>query len=276
MSARIRPMQAVAAGALAWPSSGFWVQPKFDGLGCIIDPRHGPRLLSGAEIPCRAVREALGDSRLNGLHGELTAPGGLEAAQSGFMRDGAPPAGWRFTAFDDVTVMTRPFEARLANMRRREDALPAFALISPARFAARLGDAVAAFAEVVADHRRQEAARQLDGLILKSPLRRYHEGKASAFRGEALKLKPMNEGEAEILDVRARRDDPHALASVQVRRDGADLWAPMAIDRAQARSLWADRTGLIGRDAVLRWWGLTSSGRPRHAVAVALRRDREG
>lgn len=274
MTLPVRPMLAVTAPTLKWPRSGFWVQPKFDGVGCLIDPALGPVTLSGQPIPCPAVRDALSHRALIGLHGELTAPGGLEAAQSAFMGSGQPPADWRFTAFDDLTAFSRPFEQRLARLRSKDDRLPDFALISPARHAATAAEAPEAFAAVVADQTAQDGRRHLDGLILRSPEQPYREGRASAYRGEAIKLKPSDEGEAEVLDVSARRDDQTAVGALQVRSAAGAVWVPAALPRDAARALWAERDSLPGRPATLRWWGLTSRGGLRNAIAVSIRRDR--
>ena len=273
MTRPVTPMLAITAPRLTWPTGGMWVQPKFDGLRCIVDPVAGPMLRSGEPVPCPAVRAALADAALIGLDGELTAPGGLEAAQSAFTGQGAPPAGWRFTAFDDLTAFSQPFARRLEKLRSRAAGLPPFALISPARHAATAADAAEAFAAVVADHRAQDPARDLDGLILRNPRFAYREGRASAHRAELVKIKPMDEGETPILDVAARHDDPDALASVMIHAAGRDQWVPAGLPRAEARRLWSERDGVIGRPAVIRCWGRTGRGALRHAVAVAVRRD---
>ena len=266
-------MLASTPSALTWPRSGFWVQPKFDGLRCLIDPVNGPITRSGAPLPCPSVRAALSDPRLAGLDGELTAVGGLEAAQSAFMGQGAPPQGWRFTAFDDLKSYSRPFEARLRSLRAQEAGLPTFALVSPARFAASAGDAAEAFAAVVADHRAQDASRALDGMILRSPDHPYREGSTTAHRAECVKMKPMSESEAPILDVAARHDDRRAIGSVLVAMPRGGAWVPAGLRRPDARRLWEERYDLEGQRAVIRRWGATARGSPRHAIAVAIRRD---
>jgi ATP-dependent DNA ligase len=273
MTPTIRPMLASTPERLDWPRGGLWVQPKYDGLRCLIDPEAGPVLRSGEPIPCPEVREALSDPRMVGFDGELTAPGGLEAAQSTFTSQSTPPEGWRFTAFDDVTAFSQPFAVRLARLRAREAALPACALISPARFAATAGEAAEAFAAVVSDHREQDTRRSLDGLILRSPIRAYREGRTTAFRGEAMKLKPASEGEAFILDLTVRRDDRSAIGSIMVQVGTDAMWVPLAMPRDAARRLHRERDRTVGRQAVLRWWGITAKGKPRSAFAVAIRRD---
>lgn len=271
-TAPIRPMLAVTADYLAaWPAEGFWVQPKFDGLRCIVDPVLGPRLRSGEPIPNPHVRALLQDPAVRGLDGELCAPGGLEAAQSAFMGAGPPPEGWRFHAFDDLAAFSAPFTARLERLRRRR--LPPWAAAAPARRARAPDDCAAAFAGVLADLRAIDPATTVDGVILRNPARPYREGRASAHRGELIKVKPFDEAEAWLADVRARDDDGAALGAVQVQFGGQGLWAPVAMPRALARDLWAQRDALEGQAVTLRWWGLTGTGRPRHAIAVAIRRD---
>lgn len=270
----IRPMLAVTADyPVAWSPAGFWVQPKFDGIRCLIDPVAGPVTRTGQPIASTAVRELLSDPALIGLDGELTAPGGLQAAQSAFTGSGPPPAGWRFTAFDDLTAFGQPFSARQARLRRRAQAFPVFALASPARLAFAADDLPGVFAALLDDHRRQDPATQLDGFCLRAADRAYHEGKASAWRGELIKLKPMDEAEAVILDVTARSDDRAAVGAFQVRLGTLVFWTPVALDRAALQAMWSDRSALIGAAVTLRWWGTTARGLPRHAVAVALRRD---
>lgn len=273
MTRPVTPMLATTAPRLTWPQGGLWVQPKFDGLRCIVDPVAGPMLRSGETVPCPAVHAALSDPALIGLDGELTAPGGLEAAQSAFTGQGAPPAEWRFTAFDDLTAFSQPFSRRLERLRSRADRLPPVALISPARHAGTAAEAAEAFAAVVADHRAQDPSRDLDGLILRNPRFAYREGRASAHRAELVKIKPMDEGEAPILDVARRHDDPAALGSLMIHADGRDQWVPAGLPRDAARRLWRERAAIVGRPAVVRWWGRTGRGALRNAVAVAVRRD---
>lgn len=273
MSRPISPMLAVTAANVRWTPDGFWAMPKYDGLRCIIDPTTGPVLRSGSPVPCPAVREALSDRRLIGLDGELTAPGGLEAAQSAFTGHAAPPPGWRFTAFDDLSAFSLPFSDRLARLRSKADNLPDFATVSPARFAAGPDDAPGVFADVVCDQLAQDPCRSLDGLILRSPAWPYREGKASAHRGELLKVKPMSEGEMPILDIAARSDDAGALGAVRLACAGRSVWAPVGMRRGDARLLWTCRDSLIDAPAVIRWWGRTTAGSLRNPVMVAIRRD---
>ena len=274
---QIRPMLAVtAAYPLPWGPPGFWIQPKFDGFRCMVDPVAGPVTRTGAPIKNRHVREALSDPALIGLDGELTAPGGLEAAQSAFSADRPPPPGWRFTAFDDLTAFSRPFSDRLARLRRRGEGLPPWARVSPARLARGPDDLTATYAALLDDHDRQDPTTDLDGFCLRRADRPYHEGKASAVRGELFKVKPMSEGEAILLDVAGRGDDPHAIGAVQVRHCGRAFWAPFGMPRDLARALWRDRDGLPGAAVTLRSWGTTGHDLPRHAVAVAIRRDLDG
>lgn len=273
----LRPMLAVEAPRLTWGPDGFWVQPKFDGLRCLIDPTAGPVLRSGGAVHNPRVREVLSDPALAGLDGELTAPGGLEAAQSAFTSNRPPPAGWTFTAFDDASSPALAFAERLQRLRQRLAHLPAHVRAhvrpSPAQLASREVDAQGAFAAVITAMQAEGTPRALDGLILRRSGAAYHEGKASAFRGELIKLKPMSEGECPVLDLSARPDAPDCLGAVQVRHGGATVWAPAGMPRADARRLWRERDSVIGKSAVIRWWGTTARGLPRHAVAVALRRD---
>lgn len=270
----IRPMLAVTADyPVTWSPAGFWVQPKFDGIRCLIDPVAGPVTRTGQPIANTTVREMLSDAALIGLDGELTAPGGLEAAQSAFTGSRPPPDGWRFTAFDDLTAFGQPFSARQARLRRRGEAFPAFALASPGRLATAADELPDVFAALLDDHRRQDPATHLDGFCLRAADRAYHEGKASAWRGELIKLKPMDEAEAIILDVSARSDDGAAVGAVQVRLGSLVFWTPLALDRSTLQAMWSDQAALVGSAVTLRWWGTTARGLPRHAVAVAIRRD---
>ncbi len=268
----IRPMLAVlASGPIAFPPQGLFVQPKFDGVRCLIDPDTGPRLRGGGAIPNPHLRATLEDHRLAGLDGEITAPGGLQPAQSMVSGHLPLPEGWRFTAFDDVCAFSSGFSHRLQALRRRADRLPDYARISPTLPVARLDDLPDAVAALVAESASSTVA--LDGVCMRHPDRPYREGKAAAFRQELLKLKPMDEGERTVLDVAARADDPDCLGALEVSDQGRRFWAPAAMPRAEGRRLWGARTDLIGSQATLRWWGRTTGGALRHATALAFRRD---
>lgn len=260
-----KAMQPVTANLAALPLPA-WSQEKHDGVGAIVDPRAGLVSKEGHPIPNRAAREILGQRALWGAHGELIAPGGFEAAQSAFMGSGALPSGWRFMVHD-LAGSSIPFRDRLATAARMVSDLGAQDVvhISPARSVRSL--------DAVQGHLAEVVARGGEGLVLKCGTWGYREGKASAKRGEALKVKPIDETEAEILDVIARQDDESAAGSVTLRLGVRIFSAPVAMPRALASRLLTLKANLPGRLGTIRYSGKTRDGVPRCAAFIGVRLD---
>lgn len=243
-----------------------WSQEKHDGVGGLVCPSDGLHTKEGLALPNREVRAFLSQRALWGLHGELIAPGGFEAAQSAFMGSAPPPAGWRFMVFD-LAQSGMPFPDRLAMARRMVDSLGAqdTVQISPARSHRSLESVQQAFADVI--------GRGGEGLILRAGSWGYREGRASVSRGEALKLKPTDETEATILAASPREDDDQAVGSITLTAAGRVFSAPVAMPRVQAVGLWTQRANLPGRLGTVRHAGMTRDGAPRGAVFIGVRRD---
>ena len=243
-----------------------WSQEKHDGVGGLVCPSDGLHTKEGRPLPNRQVRAFLSQRALWGLHGELTAPGGFEAAQSAFMGSAPPPPGWRFRVFD-LAQSSMPFAQRLARARQMVDSLGAqdTVQISPARSHRSLDSVQDALAEVV--------GRGGEGLVLHAGSWGYREGRASVTRGEALKLKPTDEIEATILAVTPREDDADAVGAVTLTSGGQVFSAPVAMSRALAARLWTLRANLPGRPGTVRHMGRTKNGVPRGAVFIGVRRD---
>lgn len=260
-----KAMQPVTADLASLPLPA-WSQEKHDGVGAIVDPHAGLVSKEGHPIPNSAAREILDQRALWGAHGELIAPGGFEAAQSAFMGSGALPSGWRFMVHD-LAGSSMPFRDRLTTATRMVESLGAQNVvhISPARACRTLGE--------VHDHLAEVVERGGEGIVLKCGAWGYREGKASAKRGEALKIKPTDEAEAEILDVIARQDDEAAAGSVMLRLGARVFSAPVAMPRALAARLLTLKANLPGRLGTVRFSGFTRDGVPRCAAFIGVRRD---
>jgi hypothetical protein len=261
----LKPMHPVTADLSRLPFP-CWSQEKHDGVGGLVCPSMGLHTKEGLPLPNPEARAFLSQRALWGHHGELTAPGGFEAAQSAFMGSGALPSGWRFMVFD-LAGSSMAFVDRLAKVRQAVASLGAqdVVQVSPALCHRSLESVNEAFAEVV--------ARNGEGLVLKAGTWGYREGNASSTRCEAVKLKPTGELEGVIRSVRARLDDPDAVGSVTLEYAGRLFSAPVAMPRAQAASLWTQRGNLPGRLGTVRLCGKTRDGAPRGAVFIGVRRD---
>ncbi|MEH0194598.1 hypothetical protein V7S57_02565 [Caulobacter sp. CCNWLY153] len=261
----LKAMHPVSADLSCLPLPGF-AQEKHDGVGGLVDPLAGLVSKTGQPIANKDARQLLSIPALWGLHGELTAPGGFEEAQSVFAASSGLPSGWRFMVFDHAGS-SAAFVDRLAMARRKVESLGAQDVVQivPARKVTTLAAVRDALEEVI--------SRNGEGLVLKCGPWGYREGKASSTRGEAVKVKPTDELEASILEVRARADDPEAAGSVLLDLGGQAFAAPVALSRAQAMRLMTQRASLPGRAGTIRFSGFTERGVPRCARFIGVRRD---
>lgn len=243
-----------------------WSQEKHNGVGGLVDPRAGLVSKEGLPIANRDAREILGQRALWGVHGELIAPGGFEEAQSVFATSSGLPSGWRFMAFD-LAGSSMPFIDRLAAVRRAVDSLGAQNVVhvSPATSHRCVASIQARLDEVVSNGG--------EGLVLHAGQWGYREGKASATRGESLKLKPEAEAEAEIMGVRPRQDDPTLAGALELKLGDVTFAAPLAVTKAQAARLMTQQANLPGRLATYRHAGFNPRGVPIAARVIGVRRD---
>lgn len=264
----LKPMHPVSCtlDALRARQGPYWSQVKHDGFRCIIDPDAGPVSKEGLPIANREVRDFLAQAGLEQVEGELIAPGGFEAAQAAFGGSAPLPEGWRFMAFD-LVGSAMPFPERLGVVRRLVDRLGVqdVVKVSDAACHRSFASFEPAYAETL--------ALGGEGRIVRVGQWGYREGKASLHRGEALKIKPTDEAEGVILDVRPREDDPEAVGSVELHAFGRDFSAPVAITRRDACRLWTRRANLPGRPGTIRFDGFTAAGAPRGARFIGVRRD---
>lgn len=260
----LKPMLAVTADITRVPFP-CWSQEKHNGFRCIIDPVEGAVSREGRPIANGEVRRALSVAALWGLDGELTAPGGFEAAQAAFGGSGELPAGWRYHVFDMVGASA--FPDRLATARRMVDTLGAqdVVVISPAlRHRDRASFDAAYLATLAAGG---------EGRVTRSDGWGYREGKASPHRCELVKHTPSDESEGVITEVRPRADDPEAAGSVTLMVGGRTFSAPVAMPRALAARLMTQQANLPGRLGTVRHAGFTADGAPRCAAFIGVRRD---
>lgn len=177
------------------------VSTKLDGIRCIIDQgRACSRNL--IDLPNRYVQELFGDSRFDGLDGELILgdprePGAYNRTQSLVMSDEAPipnPKSYPlvFHVFDDVSLSPfTPFFQRYASLSKRITKSSKIIKIVPHC------------------HAISQAALELidefnvgdgyEGTMIRDPDGPYKYGRSTTKQGWLLKLKRVEHGEAEIL-----------------------------------------------------------------------------
>ncbi|KQV66664.1 hypothetical protein [Caulobacter sp. Root343] len=264
-TALFKAMQPVTADLSRLPLPA-WSQEKHDGVGGLVDPVAGLVSKESRPIPNKEARDFLSQRALEGLHGELIAPGGFEAAQAVFMASSGLPPGWRFMVFD-LAGSGMPFIDRLNAAARMVDALGAQDVVCISR-----PRRIRSLASVD-DHLAEVVAAGGEGIVLHCGDWGYREGKASATRGESLKVKPTEEAEAEILEVRAREDDQDAAGSVTLKMGGRVFSAPVAMSRTLATRLLTLRANLPGQLGTVRYAGMTRDGAPRCAAFIGVRRD---
>lgn len=260
----LKPMLAVTADLARVPFP-CWSQEKHNGFRCIIDPEAGAVSREGRPISNPEARGLLSQAALWGLDGELTAPGGFEAAQAAFGGSEPLPAGWRYHVFDMVGASA--FPERLATARRLVGSLGAQDVVTisePLRHRDRASFEAAYEATIAGGG---------EGRVTRADGWGYREGKASATRCELVKHKPTDESEGVILGVRPRADDPDAVGAVTLLAGGREFSAPVALTRAQATRLMTQQANLPGRLGTYRHSGFTADGAPWCAAFIGVRRD---
>jgi len=193
-----KPMLACKAdpAKLRFP---LYVQPKLDGIrASVVNGRLVTRTLKA--VPNRAIREALSDPCFEGLDGELivgdpTASDCYRRTASFVMSESKTGEQWTYYVFD-LHNHSGPFAERYLALAQRWTGIPDGPLpvqLVPTVTVQDAGELEAAESTLV--------ERGHEGAILRQPHARYKFGRASATKGELIKLKRFEDAEAEIIGV---------------------------------------------------------------------------
>jgi DNA ligase-1 len=271
------------------------VQPKLDGIRCsIVNGRALTRTLK--EVPNRAIFNALSSPEFEGLDGELivgepTAPDCYRRTSSGVMGHD-PSVDWAFYVFDKWNT-DEDFSARWHAIRAQIG--PAGPDSDAARQRIRIVPHV-----IVLDALGLENYEEIllnaghEGAILRDPNGFYKFGRASATKGELLKLKRFIDFEAEVIGAyeeqhngneavtnalgRTERSTAAAgkvgkgrLGGLVLRRlsDGQEFRCGTGFDRAMREALWTEN--LIGRTAKIKAFEIGAKDKPRFPVFLGWR-----
>lgn len=256
---------------------------KIDGFRCLIHQADGPITRSMKPIPNHYVRTKLSEWGLAGLDGELvTTTGGkldeFNAVQSKLAtRSGMPD--FEFWVFDRFLDSSLPFSERFARAKAQVEALnnPRVKVVEHV-LVHNLEQLLAFEDKAVTDG--------FEGSMVRDPQGRYKFGRSTLKEGILLKVKRLDDDEAEVVDFQERRTNTNAATldalGYQVRSSHqenmvpcGDLgaltveWRGVRFDvgtgftAAQRIEFWHVRDTLLGRKVTFAYQGVGSRGRPR-------------
>lgn len=299
-----KPMLAAVPAKIKYPIA---VQAKLDGIRCsIVNGRPLSRTLK--DIPNAEIRIVLSRPEFEGLDGELivgspTAPDCYRKTASFVMSESKTGADWHFYVFDIWNLSTR-FEARFNDLAR----VVAHEQDRPMGAFSRLRLVKAAWVYKAEELEELEASyveRGHEGVIIRDPNGLYKFGRASATKGELLKLKRYSDFEAEVIGVyeeqhnanramtnllgRTERSSAAAgkvgkgtLGGLILRRDdGVEFRCGSGFNAAERALIWHEanhlfnlETGqpdIIGRFAKVKSFPVGEKDKPRHPVFLGFR-----
>lgn len=172
------------------------VSGKLDGIGVTVFKDELIVARSFLDLPNVHTQKSLSYSALTGLHGEITLkndPHNFNANQSAFTSVSGEPD-FVFNVFDDWTNPHLKAQARkeLANERARQLASLGYS-VKPVE------QHYCTTVEQVYEHYHNYLDMSFEGSIVCRADGRYKEGRSTVLQGLALKLKPQNDKEAQIV-----------------------------------------------------------------------------
>jgi ATP-dependent DNA ligase len=269
---------------------GFLVQPKLDGIRCLVDTETGAMIsrsgmpLTGLEHIASAVRVAAEAAAppSRWLDGEIyrhgsTFQGIVGAARRTVNTDTSDALALQLHLFDIVSEL--PCSERIVRLNQWFDI--AGALVSPGRMdciaavhveaAGPCTDAAALRRQVDEELLPRFESQGYEGAILRSPDAPYEQGKRTK---NLIKVKRMLQQEYVVTGITEREKQPGVAAAVRCQTPGgAAFHATPQCTRQEKRDMWC-RRGEYAADgwvATVRYQELTAAGIPRFPVCVGLR-----
>lgn len=248
-----------------------YVQPKLDGIRCLIDPVRGPVSRTGKPIPNRHIRETLEAAGLAGFDGELiTYRRGkrcrFEEVSNAVMSAAGEPD-FIYHVFDDFSCPTRPYEHRLMDLM--DD--PRFRYLSGFLRPVEADEAYS-LSDLMRHHRRYVKAGW-EGTMIRSPEGIYKSGRSTVREGFLVKLKDFDDDEAVIIGFTERINHDPSLGAFVMKWRGLEFNIGTGFTEEQRQDYWSRRDNLIGRSVTFSFQGIGTGGKPRFPSFVGFRRD---
>jgi DNA ligase-1 len=256
---------------------------KIDGFRCLIHQADGPITRSMKPIPNHYVRTKLSEWGLAGLDGELiTTTGGkmdeFNAVQSKLAtRSGMPD--FEYLVFDRFLDSSLPFSERFARAKAQVEALnnPRVKVVEHV-LVHNLEQLLAFEDKAVTDG--------FEGSMVRDPQGRYKYGRSTLKEGILLKVKRLDDDEAEVVHFQERRTNTNEptrdalgyqqrsshqenmvpcgdLGALTVEWRGVQFDVGTGFTAAQRVEYWNIRDSLLGRKVTFAYQGVGSKGRPR-------------
>lgn len=259
------------------------VSRKLDGYRCLIHRADGPVTRSLKPISNHYVRSKLSELDLAGLDGELmTTTGGklddFSAIQSKLSTRGGLPD-FVYFVFDDFSSMSLPFTERFARASARVNTLnnPRIQIVEHVK-ASTIEELMAFEDKAVTEGFEGAMVRSLDGP--------YKSGRSTVKEGILLKVKRLDDDEAEVVHFQERRTNNNEptrnalgyqersshqenmvpcgdLGALTVEWRGVQFDIGTGFSAAQRIEYWEIRDSLLGKKVSFAYQGIGSRGRPR-------------
>lgn len=270
-----------------------YAQAKLDGIRCVIvDGKPLSRTLK--EIPNREIFDALSDSSLEGLDGELivgdpTAEDAYRKTCSFVMAPNKTGEDWCFYVFDKHDSK-QPYDQRYTYLTTEvaDDDNLCVMTARQIRTQAELDE-----------HETYIVGEGYEGLILRSPNALYKFGRGSVTKGDLLKLKRYIDFEAEIVgyyeelhnaneattnalgrtersSVKANKHGKNrlggfVLVAINGPSEGVEFRCGTGFNASERAEFWQQRSELVGQVVKVKSFPIGVKERPRHPVWLGMR-----
>jgi DNA ligase-1 len=246
--------------------TGWLMSEKLDGVRAIYDPVRGVLHSRSGKVfdapgdvlfDCSAVSRASGDVYLDG---ELwLGRGQFQQAAGTVRRKGDPWAGLRYVVFDafDPQAMLRDHRGRLARLTFPSG----YSRLSPLHHETCDGpDHLAAF-------ERQLLACGAEGVMLRNPYAPYQQGRTD----QLLKVKRWEETDAVVTGYQAGvGKQVGGVGALQLRECDSDIAFEAGTGLSDRDR---ERPPTVGEVVIVKFFGRTDAGVPRHPVYAGTRAD---
>ncbi len=111
-----------------------------------------------------------------------------------------------------------------------------------------------------------------DGWVLRSPTGMYKQGRSTMTGQEMMKIKPIEDDEAEIIGFVEMKNHPEELGAFHIKhRNGVEFYIGTGLSRQDRKTYWTMQKDLLGHYASYSYQSIGRKGRPRHPVFMHLR-----
>jgi DNA ligase-1 len=254
-----------------------YVSPKIDGIRAVV---HEGVVKSRTmkDIPNRYVQHYLACGDLDGLDGELTVGAAndknvMQRTMSGVMsRDGEPD--FTFWVFDAFCEMNRVYSERLESLESLEQYWKLRQMASPR--VKILKQTLVHSEQELNEYEMETLAHGYEGVMLRSPLGPYKQGRSTPTEGYLSKLKRFSDAEAVVVGkdelIRNGNVPGGTLGALRVRDlvTGVEFCIGTGFTSEQRDELWS-RTDLVGEFVKYKFFEIGVKDAPRFPVFLGFR-----